>query len=151
MLKSHQDVPVKLRALWTLHASGGMELPQLESLLQDPYEHLRSWAVRLLVDFPPPTSSTLERFADLALNDRSPLVRLFLASALQRIPISERWQIAEGLVRHEDGDDPNLPLMIWYGIEPILTSDRPRALQLAAASKMPLLRQHIARRMVNPD
>ena len=67
---------------------------------------------------------------------------------LQRIPIKDRWAIAEGLVSHaDDAEDPNLPLMIWYGIEPAVAADKDRAIKLAAACKIPLVRQHIARRL----
>ena len=36
--------------------------------------------------------------------------------------------------------------MYWYGIEPLVPSDKARALQLAAKAKIPLIRQYIARR-----
>jgi putative membrane-bound dehydrogenase-like protein len=147
MLNSEGNVPRQLRALWALHVSGGIDGGGLERLLQHPNEHLRAWAVRLLVDAPPASASVIQQFESLARGDSSPLVRLFLASALQRIPQAERWGVAEGLCRHEDGQDANLPLMIWYGIEPVVASDRSRALQLAGSSKIPLIRQHIVRRL----
>ena len=56
--------------------------------------------------------------------------------------------IAEGLASHaDDAEDPNLPLMIWYGIEPLVKKDPARSLRLAKDSNIPLLRQHIARRI----
>ena len=49
-----------------------------------------------------------------------------------KLPLAERWSIAEGLVaRAEDEDDHNLPLMYWYGIEPLVAADSERALDLA--------------------
>jgi len=63
------------------------------------------------------------------------------------MPLKERWPLAAALVSHEvDKDDHNLPLMYWYGIEPLVPSDKARALQLAAKAKIPLIRQYIARR-----
>ena len=41
------------------------------------------------------------------------------------------------------GMHPNIPLMIWYGIEPAVPGDKPRAVRLAATSKIPLVRQFI--------
>jgi len=37
--------------------------------------------------------------------------------------------------------------MIWYGIEPAVALDKDRALKLATTTKIPLLRQYIARRI----
>jgi len=45
--------------------------------------------------------------------------------------------------------DRNLALMIWYGIEPLVAEDPQRALKLAAKSKIPLIRQFIARRIAD--
>ena len=74
-------------------------------------------------------------------------VRLYLATALQRLPLDQRWDLAAALVSHEaDKDDHNLPLMYWYGIEPLVPTNKVRALQLAAKAKIPLIRQYIARR-----
>ncbi|MCS5575282.1 MAG: c-type cytochrome, partial [Pseudomonadales bacterium] len=79
--------------------------------------------------------------------DPSPVVRLYLASALQKIPAKQRWSIAAGLLLHaKDADDHNLPLMIWYGIEPLVTKDVKRALAMSDTSKIPLLKRYIIRR-----
>ena len=65
------------------------------------------------------------------------MVRLYLASALQRLPLEQRWSIAEGLLSHSsDASDANLPLMIWYGVEPLVVVDTGRALKLAQATGM---------------
>ena len=62
--------------------------------------------------------------------------------------MGQRWAIAEGLAGHaEDADDDNLPLMIWYGIEPLVPADPNRAAQLLAKCRIPLVRQYIARRI----
>ena len=140
----------KLRALWALHVAGGADGAFLTPLLDHPSEYVRAWAVQLLCEDQDPPGPAIERFAALARHDPSPVVRLYLASALQRIPLEKRWPVAEGLVTHaEDVDDHNLPLMIWYGIEPLVPADAARAMRLAAASKIPLIRQHIARRITS--
>ena len=53
--------------------------------------------------------------------------------------------------RGEDAKDAMIPLMIWYGVEPMVKPTRGRVLTLASHSKIPLLRQYIARRMAEPD
>ena len=76
--------------------------------------------------------AALAKFAELAKDDPSPVVRLYLASALQRMPAENGWAIAEGLITHEkDAGDANLPLMDWYGIEPLVPADPNRALRTA--------------------
>ena len=60
---------------------------------------------------------------------------------------SERWDIAEALLQHaEDVDDHNLPLMIWYGVEPLVPANPTRALDLAERSRIPLVTRYIIRR-----
>ena len=74
----------------------------------------------------------------MARSDPSPRVLLSLASALQRIPLKDRWPLAEALAEATiDPKDPMLPLMTWYGIEP-LAGDGPgagRGLARAADSR----------------
>jgi putative membrane-bound dehydrogenase-like protein len=88
-----------------------------------------------------------DTLAKLAASDPSPRVRLELAAGLQRLPIESRWQIAQNLLAHaEDAADQNLPLMLWYGVEPLVIADAQRALGRAAHSQIPLVRQYIVRR-----
>ena len=66
---------------------------------------------------------------------------------MQRLPLQERWLIALGLIQHaEDAEDAYLPLMIWYGIEPLVSDDRNRFANLLVKAKIPLIREYIARR-----
>ena len=85
----------------------------------------------------------------MAREDRSPLVRLYLASALQRTPVEKRWDVLAGLyARGEDAADQNLPLMVWYAAEPVVPLDMARALTLAESSNLPRLFQFTVRRIV---
>src|SRR5690606_13394668 len=87
-----------------------------------------------------------------ANHDASPVVRLRLASALQRISTDERWDIAANLLQHgEDAEDHNLPKMIWYGVEPLIEQDPARFLQLSNHSNLPFVTKLIARRAVDAD
>jgi putative membrane-bound dehydrogenase-like protein len=138
MLRDHPDVTRKLRALWALHVSGGLSEQDLLELLGHDSEYVRSWAVYLLVEGKQPSEDALRRFARLAQQDTSPLVRLYLASALQRVPAEKRWDVVTGLVaRGEDADDQNQPLMVWYAAEPLAEADMSRALALSLESKLP--------------
>jgi putative membrane-bound dehydrogenase-like protein len=140
MLRDQPDVTRKLRALWALHATQGLRERDLLELLGHDSEYLRSWAVYLLVEGKQPSDKVLRRFAWLARQDTSQLVRLYLASALQRVPAAKRWDVVAGLVAHgEDADDQNQPLMVWYAAEPLAEVDMARALTLSLDSKLPRL------------
>ena len=152
ILDQATDVARQLRGLWALSAIEALGEGDLNAHLQDEHEAIRAWSVRLLTDRDSMSKESLKRFAELARKDKSALVRLHLASALQKLPFNDRWEIAEGLAgRAEDSDDPMIPLMIWYGVEPLVKHSRGRALTLASRSKIPLVRQYIARRMAEPD
>jgi putative membrane-bound dehydrogenase-like protein len=148
MLASGQrDVPQRLRALWSLRVTGGLSPDHLLALLEDRSEHIRAWSIQFLCEGPVPPDKVLAKLHQLSHSDPSPIVRLYLASALQRLPGVSRWRIAEGLLSHpEDATDANLPLMDWYGIEPLVPADPERALRLAVAARIPLVRQFLGRR-----
>jgi hypothetical protein len=74
----------------------------------------------------------------LATNDPSGLVRLALASTLQRMPVGRRADLTAALMtRSEDADDHNLPLLVWYGMIPAVEADPRRAADVAIASRWP--------------
>lgn len=143
------DARISLRAMWTLHRTGALSVESMEALLANDHAEVRGWAIRLAVDEKRPTDGILARFAKLAATDPSPVVRLKLASALQRLPVADRWPIAEALVQHDDNADQNIPLMVWFGVEPLVTTDLSRAMKLAESSKLKIVQQYIARRAVD--
>jgi putative membrane-bound dehydrogenase-like protein len=146
------DVTRKLRALWTLHVIDGLDHNGLASLLDHPSEHIRAWGIQLEFEDRKIAATTAQHLAKMAKQDESVLVRRYLASALQRLPVSKRWDIAQSLVSHaEDAGDHNLPLMYWYGIEPLVPNDASRAMRLADSSKIPIVKQHIIRRAASEN
>ena len=148
MLRLQSDEPRQLRALWALHATGGASEALLVRLLNHTSEHMRWWCVQLLCEDKKVSPAVLAKLTTLAKEDKSPLVRLALASALQRLPLADRWPVAEALAAHaEDAVDPNLPLMLWYAIEPLVPTDRGRALHLMAKCQFPQVREFITRRL----
>ncbi|MFN9972662.1 MAG: hypothetical protein ACK58T_22505, partial [Phycisphaerae bacterium] len=69
------------------------------------------------------------------------------ASALQQIAPDQRWELAQALVqRAEDERDHNIPLLLWYGVEPLVAVDASRAMRLASESKISRVRQYLIRR-----
>ncbi len=150
LLSSQSKVALRLRALWALSGSGGIGPEELLKLTRDPNEHMRVWAIRLLVDQQEPSAEAIDRFVDLARGDPSGLVRLYLASSLQRLSLRNRLRVALPLSGHQqDLSDPMLPLMIWYGIEPAVVAHPREARKLLKQTAIPLLKKHIARRLTS--
>ena len=151
ILREHGDPTRRLRAIWALHACGKLtERVALERLAQDRDPHVRAWLVQLMCENGPPSDAALQRFATLADADASPVVRLYLASALQRIDLPRRWPILFALAkRSEDVNDHNLPLMIWYAAEPAVAADVEQGLAMARQARIPVLRRFIVRRVAS--
>lgn len=148
IFNSNPDVTRKLRAMWALYVTKGLAESDLLAHLDHENQYVRTWAIRMLCDQKNPSSAALKKFARMAQKDNSARVRLYLASSLQRMPLAERWAIATELAhRAEDEQDKNIPLMIWFGIEPAVSKDTQRALKLAGSTKISLLRKFIARRV----
>ncbi len=146
----HADETRRLRGLWSLHAVAALDTPRLLRGLGDQSPYVRGWCIQLACQNGPPESSLLARFQELATRDPSPVVRLYLASALGRLPIEPRWDILGPLVQHGgDANDHNLPLMYWYALEPLTATDADRALALAQQSAVPKLLAFAVRRVAS--
>ena len=158
--------PQRLRSLWALHVTGGLAESNLLQLLNHPDEYVRGWAIQFLCDDSPTHAfanstasdspklgnSIIDRLASLADNDLSPIVRLYLSAAVQRLPFDQRWPILRGLVSHsEDVADNNLPRMYWFGIEPMVVGNPKAALELVTDGKIPALQEFVARRLVSQN
>ena len=152
LLASSSDTIQRLRSLWVLHGIGELTAKRLAELLRDPDEHLRAWAIQLLCENKRPSGAVLDEFLRLAKSDESPVIRLYLASAMQRLPLVKRVPVLTALLaRAEDATDANLPLMYWYATEPVVAADNKAAVQLLAACKLPKVRQFITRRMATKE
>lgn len=155
-LSSEKNTPKRLRALWALHVTGPLESHLIEILLRDSDADIRAWTMQLATENTNRqrgvSNQVAAAIAKLVAGDASPTVRLYASSAMQRLPMEQRWAIAEGLASHvKDAEDHNLPLLTWYGVEPLVMLDPPRALQLADRSQIPLLSRFIVRRLAAED
>ena len=152
---THAEDSRRLRAMWALHVTSGLDAGLIEKLLGDTSEYVRGWAIQLALDTKtPPVAALTGRLNQLAKDDKSQVVRLYVASALQKLPLDQRWTILASLASHaEDAKDHNLPLMYWYAAEPLATVDADRALALGleAGKTIPLLRDFMMRRIVSSD
>lgn len=148
ILTKNPDVTRKLRALWALHVTKGLTQPEMNALLSHENEYVRSWALQLVTESKAVSDETLKQFANIAQNDNSPLVRLYLTSALLRISPAQRWNAVEALIQKtSDKGDHNMPLMLWYAAEPLAALDAKRALALAEKSVMDKHLEFMVRRV----
>ncbi len=140
----HADPVAQLRALWTLHAIGAFTGPMAATGLHDPDEFVRSWSIQLATDRRQAPADQLAAFVQLAKTDPSPVVRRHLASAIQRVPETTAWAIAEALAQHaEDRDDRNLPLLLWDGLAQRMPGRIDRAFAIAEHTLLPQLADSI--------
>ncbi|MDA1277016.1 MAG: dehydrogenase [Verrucomicrobia bacterium] len=136
----------RLRAMWTLYAIGRFSDTAGMSALADSDEFVRAWGIQLQGDYREVSGALRGKLLQLAKTDPSPTVRLYLASATQRLPHATAWEIIEALSQHsEDRDDRNLPFMIWYGIAQRMphAPALDRAFAVAAQTKIPVLADFI--------
>ncbi|MGA0560179.1 PVC-type heme-binding CxxCH protein [Larkinella sp. VNQ87] len=152
VFETNSNPDYRLRAMWALHVTGGFEANALVNSLDDKDAYVRAWTIQLLCEDRAASPTARDKFVQMAQQDPSPVVRLYLASALQRVDAETGWKIAENLMRHgEDQNDHNLPKMIWYGFEPLVKQNPERALDLAARCEIPMVARFIARRTVDAD
>ena len=113
-----------IRALLTLHAIGEADEDFVFELLNHHDEHVRKWGVRLLFDHGAPSEKARQQLLELAKVESSSIIRLYLASGLQKLDFSDRWKLASALAAHkEDTEDKNIPLMVWYGVKDAIAAD----------------------------
>ena len=80
------------------------------------------------------------------------MVRLYLASAMQRMNEQSAWKIASELAQHkEDSEDHNVPKMIWFGLEPLVKANPKAGLELLKNTKINMISNYIARRLMDAN
>ena len=167
MFRTAKTSPKRLRALWAAHVTGSISQKELAELLDHDDQYVRSWAVQLLCEKTSVdaffladvnaskselTKDLLSKFALMAKSDSSPIVRLYLASAVQRLPFADRWSILSELAMHrEDSEDNNLARMYWFGLEPMVPKFPEQSLALAVGGKLSNLQEFVARRLATGD
>ncbi|HYF35667.1 MAG TPA: PVC-type heme-binding CxxCH protein [Prosthecobacter sp.] len=154
----HEDMPVAVRqrAMWLSHQIGqwhdGMSLQLVEKSTQP---NVKARAIRTTAEYigKQKFNSVIEEdFVQSAGKDPSPIVRREYAALLQVLPVELRLVLAQALLkRGEDKDDPYIPLLIWYGVEPLVGSDAKVGLELAKLSKIPKVTEFIYRRLGAED
>jgi putative membrane-bound dehydrogenase-like protein len=138
---------VRLEILWAAHAISPLTDGEALAFLQDGSEDIRAWSIQLALEDHAAEHDLQQRLVELARSESSWRVRLYLASALQRLPGAERWDLASALLAQGDNQfDPAIPSVLWYGVEPLVGLDPNRALALRDACQIPVIKQYLTRR-----
>lgn len=164
LFESESDTVIKLRSLQTLFAVHGTTEKLLLELARHPESQIGAWAIRMLTDawpldtimgsphpaarFSMYSESAIKELIRSAKDDPSSPKRLALTSALQRLPVNRRLELATALAaRSEDASDHNLPLMVWYGLLPVAKTDPDGLARFACNCRFPTLTRLVARRL----
>lgn len=148
LMQPNLPVPVRLRAVWALHVCQSLNEEELLQLLQDRQPYVRAWSIQLSCEDFAPSAKSWDQMLAMAVDDPSPVVRLYLASAVQRVKPHQQWELLERLSRREEDQlDQNIPRLLWFGLEPLVTKDHGRALDLAVQSRLTHLTRSVARRL----
>jgi putative heme-binding domain-containing protein len=147
LARTASDTPTRLRGLWAAHVTRGLDDKLKLEFLADRDEYIRAWAIQLACEDRQVSQEVLSALERLAATDPSPVVRLYLAAAMQRLPNEQRWTTLARLMQHaSDAEDANIPRMIWYALEPLVVERPAQALDLVPQTKIELLGRWIIRR-----
>jgi putative membrane-bound dehydrogenase-like protein len=162
MLGTASDTAAKLRALWALHVTGGFDARTGIETVKSSDEWLRAWTIQLVFESQDNLARLMREANEqslkpdpdlnkLAESDPSPLVRLFIASAVQRATDEEyRSGLVKRLLAHdEDAGDHNLPLMYWFALEPMAAQHPAESLSAALDTKLPRMLNFTTRRIAS--
>lgn len=132
MFQKGATAPERLKALWTLHAVGADAPDRIKKAFSDSDEFVRAWAVQLSAEVPNATGSLADALLVRAAKDASPVVRLYAASASQRVRDDSAWKTLDTLAKHsEDEKDRNLPYLLWHSLALRITNHWEEAFRLA--------------------
>src|SRR5262249_23247163 len=62
LFRNNANIDWRLRAMWTLHVTGGFTPAELTGALNDPNEYIRAWAIQLLCEDNNPPADALAKF-----------------------------------------------------------------------------------------
>ena len=152
-LEKQPSAERKVRILETLHGIGAADQKLLTASFASLHESERAAALRFLLETitvggEQPTHETSAALSKLIGGEKSGLVVLHAASALQRLPSDAARVLAENLCdRVEFESDRMFPHLVWYGVEPLVVREPAWAVRLAEKSKLPLISENITRRL----
>jgi putative membrane-bound dehydrogenase-like protein len=137
---------LEMRALWALDAVAAVDAELASKLIVHRNESVRRWMIRLAGESPSrfvatstlsgvradrsSSGSSLDQSLEQGARiDPSAAVRLQIAATCQRLPPDVAWRVlASSSMNSMDLDDPAIPQMIWFALEPMVAKHRDRTL-----------------------
>lgn len=145
------DEHATLAAVWTLAASGACDEPLLREILRSQFAAVRSWAVRLACDGKTLSPELADALDEMAETDQDVGVRSQLACSARRVSAAQAMPILHALlIRNLDGQDPYMPLLLWWAIEQHVADSLPEVMARFRGStpwQEPLTREVIVERL----
>jgi putative heme-binding domain-containing protein len=141
-----------LESFWALNLMGKLDDPARLAALAHRDAAIRRWAVRLIGDERElPADSIVARLTEMAASEADPQVRSQLASTVRRLPASVSLPMLREMFAHDpDADDPHVPLLLWWALEPLAVSQRDSVLEMFGTTELwekPLVRRTILPRL----
>lgn len=123
-LKKEQS-PIALESLWGVHILGGFSDAVKKVALAHENPFVREWAVRLIGDRKKASKQTAGLLIAMAATEPDVNVRSQLAASARRLPGGIAIPVLRALIlHHDDSDDIDIPLMIWWAVEAHTESSR---------------------------
>jgi putative membrane-bound dehydrogenase-like protein len=149
-VKGTEDVTWKLRAMWALHAVGGMTAADLTELLRHADDDVRAWAIVLAAETQP-SAELVKELVQATAREESQFVLSFVTGAAQRLPGASGQALTRALVKRVlDTDDPNLALACWYAVQHAVANTDQEAdwLGFLDDARHPLITRNVSRYLV---
>lgn len=120
-----------LEALWAINLSAGFNEKLAEAGLHHRDPFVRMWTVKLLGDANKVSPQISSQLVQVAASEMHPEVRSQLAATAKRLRAADGLPIIKALLKnHDDSSDPDIPLQLWWALEPKVESDRSAVLAM---------------------
>ncbi|MCF7764863.1 MAG: c-type cytochrome [Verrucomicrobia bacterium] len=162
-----------LGALWALEQLSGLDEATTLVALQHPYPSVRLWTVRLIADrwgthpglglggISPSAGSPagnvvpeplFQAVLEQAQRESSPEVRSQMAASARRLSFHQTLPLVAALLRHdEDLQDPYIPLLCWWSLEPHAWEQRDAIVDFLGNAQLwnrPIVLEHLLPRLM---
>ncbi|MCC5905302.1 MAG: c-type cytochrome [Balneolaceae bacterium] len=140
-----------LESLWTANLIGGMDPEWAAKLIEHSDSSVRAWAIRLIGDHGVITDRVQEALIKQAGTEQNPEVRSQLASTARYLPAELSLGLISELNRLPNiSDDKHIPLLIWWALEEIMTTEADAVMTWLENHEhwhTSLFREHLAERI----
>ncbi len=154
MIVEEHDAAISLRAMWTLYNVDLLDEKTLEQLRHAKDDHIKGWAFYFSIlgsHWPKPAPSFTGY--GMTLQSLGPIPRRYAASALLQLPVTKRYAPLHVLTKEKhfriitQAADPLLPMLYWYGVEPMIEQEPYGMLDSMHSSEIPQLYEFTTRRV----